>query len=384
MATKGYAAAEVEQTYTRAQELCLQVGEPLQVAQVLFGLFALNTAQGNLKASLALGEQFLPVAQQQQDPTVSLVAHAIMGMTLIFLGEFTSAQVHLDQASAVHDSEQHHDLAFHMGQDLGSAALGWAAETLWYRGYPDQALEQVRHVLPLVQSLSHPLSLAGTLGQIARVHLFRRESQKAQAQAEALLVLAHQHGFALWLGWGTSLQGWALVERTTVSNAEEQRQAGLMQIREGLVGLRNIGVEIWAPLFLGALAQGYAQGGQVQEGLGVISEALALVEKNEERWDEAELYRIKGTLTLESKVASPKSKVEEAEACFLKAIEIAQKQQAKSLELRATVSLARLWHSQGKRAEAHQMLAEIYGWFTEGFGTKDLQEAKALLKELNH
>ena len=141
--------------------------------------------------------------------------------------------------------------------------------------------------------------MAEALGDVALVHLFRREGQEAQAQAEALLTLAHEHGFALWLGFGTSLQGWALVERAALSGAREQREAGLVQLREGLAALRATEAELWVPLFLGALAQGYGQGGQAEEGLRVIAEALAMVEKNEERWNEAELYRLKGELTLQ-------------------------------------------------------------------------------------
>ena len=200
---------------------------------------------------------------------------------------------------AFYDPEHHRDLAYHVGQDPGLLALGFAAETLWYRGYPDQALERVRHALSLAQALSHPLSLAAALGAVAFVHLFRREGQEAHAQAEALLTLAHEHGFALWLGYGTSLQGWALVERAAQSGAREQREAGLVQLREGLAALRATEAELWVPLFLGALAQGYGQGGQAEEGLRVIAEALAMVEKNEERWNEAELYRLKGELTLQ-------------------------------------------------------------------------------------
>jgi predicted ATPase len=214
------------------------------------------------------------------------------------------------------------------------------------------------------------------------MHLFRHEGQEAQAQVEVLLTLAHEHGFSWWLGIGPSLQGWALVERASSSGAWEQREAGLMQLREGLAVLRAAGAKLWVPLFLGALAQGYAQDGQVEEGLKVIAEALAMVEKNEERWAEAELYRIKGELTLRSKVQGLKSKLEEAEGCFLTAIEISRRQQAKSLELRATTSLARLWQQQDKQAEAHQMLSTIYDWFTEGFATKDLQEARALREDL--
>jgi class 3 adenylate cyclase/tetratricopeptide (TPR) repeat protein len=397
MATKGYSATEVEQTYTRAQKLCLQVGEPLQVAQVLFGLWAFYDVRGNHTAALALGEQFLTVAHRQQDSTLSLVVHAVLAETLLFRGEFTSAQAHCDQAGACYDSGHHRDLAYQVGQDPGLLALGDAAKALWYRGYPDQALERVRHCLSLAQALSHPLSLAEALCAVAHVYLFRREGQEAQAHVEAVQTLTHEHGFAWWLGVGISLQGWALVERAAQSGAREQREAGLVQLQEGLAAVRATEAELWAPLFLGAVAQGYAQGGQAQEGLRVVAEALAMVEKNEERWHEADLYRLKGELTLQkqSRVRGPESEVtdspassvqspeSEAEECFVRAIEIAQKQQAKSLELRAATSLARLWQQQGKTAEARELLAPVYNWFTEGFDTKDLQEAKALVEELS-
>jgi adenylate cyclase len=259
--------------------------------------------------------------------------------------------------------------------------------------------------------------LAEALRAVAFVHLFRREGQEAQAQAEALLTVAHEHGLADWLAIGPSVQGWAFVERALRSGAQEQREVGLVQLREGLAASRTTGGELYVPRLLGALAQGYAQGGQVEEGLEAIAKALAMVEKNEERWNEAELYRLKGELILQQfkvqgstfNVENPQSAFHnrqlEAEACFLKAIAIAQKQQAKSLELRAATSLARLWQQQAlepgagskelgagnrehetrtKLADAHRMLSEIYNWFTEGFDTKDLQEAKALIDTLSH
>jgi tetratricopeptide (TPR) repeat protein len=418
VATKGYAAAEVEQVYTRAQELCLQVGEPLQVAQVLYGLWVFNAVKGDLTAALALGEQFLTVAHQQQDSVLSLVVHAVMGGTLLWRGEFAPAQAHLDQAFAFYDPTHHRDLAYQMGQDPGLMALQFTAATLWYRGYPDQAITRIRHVLSLAQSLAHPFSLAAALEEVVLVHLLRREDQEAFAHTEVFLTLAQEHGFAAWLRVGTYLQGWALVEQAALLGTWEQRETGLMQIREGLAAAEAARTKLYGPLLLGALAQGYAQGGQVEEGLKVIAEALAMVEKNEERWSEAELYRLKGELLLAQEVKSQKSKgksqkskisspqplthstqaevEQEAEECFLKAIAIAQKQQAKSLELRAVMSLARLRQHQAaqeelrpthhetrmKLGEAHTMLSEIYNWFTEGFDTKDLREAKALLEEL--
>ncbi len=377
------------------------------VAQVLFGRWVFYTVQGNHTAARALGEQFLPVTQRQQDTTLSLVVHTVLGSTSHLLGEFAPAQAHLEQAFAFYDPEHHRDLGYHMGHDPGLMALEFAAQALWCRGYPDQALERARHGLSVAQALSHPLSLAMTLGHVALVHLLRRKGQEAHAQAEALLTLAHEHGFAQWLAFGMGLQGSALVERAAQSGAREQREAGRVQLREGLATMRATEGEVWVPLLLGALAQGYAQGGQAQEGLKMVAEALAVVEKNEERWNEAELYRLKGELTLQqesqkskgkrqkAKVPNPKSQIlnpnaqGEAEVCFLKAIEIAQKQQAKSLELRAVMSLVRLRQQQATQpvsrttlAEAHQMLSEIYHWFTEGFDTKDLKEAKALLEEL--
>ena len=402
MATKGYAAAEVERAYTRAQELCLQVGEPLQVAQVLFGLWTFHATRGNHTAALALGEQFLPVADRQQDATLSLGVHTVVGVSLHLRGEFTSAQAHLDQAFAFYAPEHHRNLVYQMGQDLGLLALVYTAETLWYRGYPDQAQERVRRAVSVAHALAHPLSLVNTLCVGARVHLFRRECEDALAQVETLLRLTHEHGFAWWLGIGTSMRGWALVERAAQSDTREQREAGFVQIREGLAAMQATQGELWVPLFFGALAQGYGQNGQATEGLSVVAEALALVEKNDERWTEAELYRLQGELTLQRKskerrarseereagktdprTPSPEPQAEaEAEACFLKAIDITQKQQAKSLELRPVMSLARLWQSQGKTTEARTLLAPVYGWFTEGFDTRDLQEAKALLEML--
>ena len=400
LATKGYTAAEMEKTYTRARELCLQVGEPLQIAQALFGMYLFNVVRGNHTTARALGEQFLEVAHRQQDATLSLVVHVVVGISLLWRGEFAPAQAHLDQAGALYDPEQHRDLAYQMGQDPGLSALEFAAEILWYRGYPDQALERTRYLLSLAQAQAHPFTLAETLAAVARIHLYRHEGQEAYAHAEALQTLAHEHGFAFSSAWGVILQGWALIERAAQLGVGEQGEAGLVQLREGLKARRALEAELLIPLLLGALAQGYAQDGQVQEGLRAVAEALVVVEKNDERWTEAELYRLKGELLLAQESKNQKSKGKrqksenlnpnsqildprsEAEECFLKAISIARQQQAKSWELRAATSLARLWQRQGKTAEARELLAPVYNWFTEGFDTKDLQEAKALLDAL--
>ncbi len=247
---------------------------------------------------------------------------------------------------------------------------------LWSLGYPDQALRRSHEALTLAQELSHPFSLAIALCFAAELHQYRREGRATQERAEAAITLCTEQGFALWLATGTILRGWALAE-------QRQGEEGIAQIRQGLVAYRAMGSELARPQFLALLAEAYGKASQPEEGLSVLAEALAVVNKTGERFCEAELYRLKGQLTLQSQVESHKSKVEEAEACFHKAIDIARRQQAKSLELRAVVSLSRLWQQQGKQEEARKLLSEIYNWFTEGFDTKDLQEAKALLAALS-
>jgi predicted ATPase len=260
--------------------------------------------------------------------------------------------------------------------------LSFAPRILWHLGYPDQALKWNHEAMALAEELSHPFSLASLLGNAAPFHLLRREEQLAREQAEALITLSTEQGFPYWVAGGTIVRGWALTE-------QGQMEEGIAQMQQGLAAFRNMGVEVGRPRWLALLAEAYGKVGRVEEGLTLLAEALALVDKTGERVSEAELYRLKGELTLqEFKVQGSKFQVEnpqsEAEAYFLKAIEVARKQQAKSLELRATVSLARLWQSQGKHHKARNTLSEIYGWFREGFDTKDLQEAKALIEELSH
>jgi predicted ATPase len=287
----------------------------------------------------------------------------------------------------LYDPRQHRSHAFLYGTDPGVYCLSFAARTLFELGYPDQALKRANEALTLAQELAHPHSLAIALVFAGLVHLHRREGQLSQKYAEALITLATKHGFPFWVAYGTLLQGWTLAE-------QGQREEGIVQMCRSWAATQAIGAGLFRPYFLARLAETYGIEGRTEEGLDKVAEALAVMDSTGERVDEAELYRLKGELTLaQSRVQGPGSSVTnpqppipepqaEAEACFLKAIEIAQRQQAKSLELRAVMSLARLWQQQGKKTEAHCMLLEIYSWFTEGFDTKDLQEAKTLLEEL--
>jgi predicted ATPase len=255
--------------------------------------------------------------------------------------------------------------------------LYFTAQTLWCLGYPDQALQRSQEALTLAQELSHPYSLAFALNYAAMLHQFRREGQATQERAEAEIALSTEQGFPLYLVEGTLKRGWALA-------AQGQAEEGIAQMRQGLTAYQATGAGLWRPHDLALLAEAYGKMRQAEEGLSVVAEAVTTMNKTGECEYEAEVYRLKGELTLQAKVQGPESKVEdEAEECFHKAIAITRQQSAKSLELRAVMSLSRLWHQQGKKEEARQRLAEIYSWFTEGFDTKDLQEAKALLAELS-
>ncbi|MBI3799390.1 MAG: hypothetical protein HY268_20790 [Deltaproteobacteria bacterium] len=274
--------------------------------------------------------------------------------------------------------------------DHGVACLSEAAWVLWLLGYPDQALRRSDEMLTLAQELSHPFSFAYALFFASGLHQLRRETQAAHERAEAAITLSTEQGFPTWLANGMVLQGWALAE-------QGERGESIAQIREGLAAHQAMGEELLRPYFLALLAEAYGKAEQIEDGLTVLAEALVVLDKNGEHFYEAELYRLQGTLTLkQAEVRGPQSGVPntqhptprthaeaEAEAYFVKAIDLARQQQAKSWELRAVMSLSRLWQQQGKRGEARRMLAEIYSWFTEGFATADLQEARALLAELS-
>jgi class 3 adenylate cyclase/predicted ATPase len=374
-ATKGYAAPEVENAYARALELCRQLGETPRLFSVLGGLMGFYVGRGELRTAHELGEQLLRLAQYVRNPTLFLWAHYLVGENLFYMGEVALAREHLAQGITFYDPQKHSP--YGGTHNPGVACLSHEALALWHLGYPDQALQKIHQALTLARELSHPLSLARALDLASWIHHFRREGQAAQEQAEATVTFCTEQGFPFYLAHGTILWGWALAE-------QGQEEEGIAQMQQGLAAYQATASELFRPYHLGLLAAAYGRMARIEEGLPMLAQALAFVDKTGERFSEAELYRLKGELTLQTKVQGPKSKVEEeAKECFHKAIEIAQRQSAKSWELRAVMSLARVWQKQDRKDEARQLLAEIYGWFTEGFDTKDLQEAKALLDELS-
>jgi class 3 adenylate cyclase/predicted ATPase len=404
-ATKGYAALEIGATHTRARELCQHMGETPQLFPVLWGLWYFYLVRAEYQTARELGQQCLALAQRVQDTALLVKAHFALGTTLCLLGEFIPAREHLDQGIVLYDPRQHRSLALLDGQDPKVTSCCVAGMNLWHLGYPDQALQRSHEALALAHELSHPFSRVYALRFAAWLHQYRREAHVAQERTEAGITLATEHGFARELAWATIVRGWAVA-------AQGQEEEGIAQMHQGLAAYRATGSELARTVFLALLAEVYDKIGQSEEGLTVLDEALVQAGKTEERWYEAELHRLKGTLTLQqenqkSKGKNQKSKISntqhstpstyaEAETCFLKAIEISRQQQAKSLELRAVMSLVRLRQQQaleqgarrreqGARTmldEARNLLAEVYNWFTEGFDTKDLQEAELLLEEL--
>jgi len=370
-ATKGQAAPEVEQTYSRARHLCQHLDDPHQLFPVLRGLWQYYNSRAELQTAHTLGEQLLTLAQQAQDTVLHLAAHRALGATLFFLGELASAHTHFTQGIALYDAQQHRASAFLYGENAGVLSHICDARALWFMGYPDQGLVRSQEAIILAQQSTHSVSLSFTLSTAAIFHSFRREVRCTQECADGVTRLAQEQGFPHWMAIGAMLRGWALAH-------QGQAKEGIAQITEGLTASRGTGTETLRPYFLSLLAEAYGIIGQPEAGLTALTEALTHVETTGERWCEAELYRLQGALLLQQ----ASDNATEAESCFHHALDIARHQQAKSFELRSAMSLSRLWQQQGKRAAARELLAPVYGWFTEGFDTADLQEAKALLDAL--
>jgi predicted ATPase/class 3 adenylate cyclase len=369
MAAKGYAAPEVEAAYARARHLCEQLGETSQLFSVLRGLWGFHVVRAELQTAHELGEQCLALAQRTQTPAALIWAHYQLGMTLFHLGELVSAQDHFRQSLAVYDREKRR--APRALQDPGVACLSYMAMVLALLGYPDQARNASRDALALAEKLSHPFSLAYALTIAATTSQVCQEVEETRARAEVANALAKEHAIPYFWAWGPILVGWALTAQGRGEEAIEQQ-------RRGAVAYRATGAELARPYFLALLADAYRRRGQAEEGLAALGEALAMVARTGERWMEAELHRLKGELLL---VASP-ADYAEAELHFRQALDVARSRDERSLELRAAMSLGRLWQARCRSDEARRVVAEVYGRFTEGFDTSDLREAKGLLDQL--
>jgi class 3 adenylate cyclase/predicted ATPase len=371
LATKGYAAPEVGETYTYARQLCEHLDNPRQIFMVLRGLWNYYQGRAGYHRARTLGEQLLALARQAQDSAMFLAAHRTLGATLLWVGAVASAHTQFAQGIALYDLQQHRASTFLYGEDAGVVCRTLDASTLWLLGYPDQGLTQSQEALALAHQIAHPFSLGFALGNTVIFYQLPREVRATQERTEAAMRSSLEQQSPQGKAMGALLHGWALVQ-------QGKAQEGIEQMSQGLTAWRASGAEIGRPYWLMRLAEAHGMLGEPEAGLRVLTEALTLVDTTGERLYESELYRLQGELLLQQNSANQA----EAETCFHRALEIARNQQAKSFELRTATSLARLWQQQGKRREAHDLLAPVYHWFTEGFDTADLIEAKALLDAL--
>jgi predicted ATPase/DNA-binding winged helix-turn-helix (wHTH) protein len=368
MAIKGFAAAEVPEVYRPAQELCQQQNDSLQLFKVLWSLGLFHLFRAELRESLAMAEQLLPIAERRQDSILMMEAHRALGMSLMAMGNYSTALEHLNE-STFYESfyrEPHFLLTGNNSKVMSLCFAGWS---LWSLGFPDQALERINEGLAMAREHSHSQSLIAALYLATIVHQLRGEATLAEQRAEAVIALAQEQGLPMWAAVGTIYCGWAQLE-------QGQPDKGIELMQRGLAAYQATGAKLWRSHFLGLLAEGLAKAGQLEEAQRILHEALATAVEIGERYYEAELHRLKGELLV--KQALPF----EAEAAFKQAMAIAEQQQAKSLQLRAASSLSRLYETQGRTEEARQSLAELYQGFSEGLATADLRQARNLLNDL--
>jgi predicted ATPase len=370
---QGYTAPETERAYVCARDLCEQVGEVPQLVRALAGLHRVHLVRAEFERAGELAEQLLSLARETRDPDELTRAHLQMGTTLSWRGELSPAREHLEEAIRRHDPQEYRTSkdALFLG-DPRVFSLNMLSWVLWRLGYPDQALARSREAVALARELSHPFSQTFALSYAGRVHAARGEWQAGLELAEALIALSGEHGFPEYAGVGAYL-------RATILAWQGKLQEGISGMRAVEKTVRARGTVLVLPIVLTVSAEAHWKAGQAEEGLALIAEAQELVAKTGRHAAESEVHRVKGELLLARSPSNPAG----AEACFREALEVARRQSAKSYELRAAAGLARLWQQQGRRQDARDLLAPVYAWFTEGFDTKDLRDAKALLEELS-
>jgi predicted ATPase len=352
---------ELDLAYRRARELCEQLGEISRLIQVVYGQNAITFNAPNVPAAAKFADELLRIACEHRNSAASVLGEQASGNACFARGNFSAARLHLDRALA---SSHRVDLAH---AQYPALSLTYLSSALFLLGFPDQSRDRCEQALAEAGQ-APPLTLALTLDNAITFEVLRRDEQAVREHADTLSSLAAEMENAFFLDVAKFAQGWTVSRRDQISE-------GITLMREGMKAIWASGMQVQAPYQLAQLAEAYARIGDTREGLECIGEAFARAEETGERWYDSELVRLKGDLLAG---ASPAS----AEACFRRGIEIAREQDAKMWELRAAMSLARLWRDQGKRAEARDLLAPIYGWFTEGFDTADLKDAKALLDEL--
>lgn len=367
---KGYAAPEVGLLYTRMQELCNQVGETSLLFPVLWLAHSYYTVRAELQMAIEVAQHLLSLAEHASDPVLVAMAHWALGWVHRCRGEFEPARTHLEQVIDWYDPQRHHFLAFIYAQDPGVVCRSQLSVVLWMLGYPDQALKCSLEALDLAQEVSHPFSIAFAQLVCTSIYSFRLNAAMTRQMAENLIELSTEHGFSHWLALGTWFRGFALIQQGQVDQ-------GIPQALQGIADYQATGATLDCSLYLAGLIEGYKKAERIKTALSALAEDLAFIKKTGERYGEALLHGLKGELLQMQGVDEA-----EVEKCIWQGIEVARQQHAKSLELRVTITLCRYWQKLGKLKEARQLLTGIYDWFTEGFDSGDLKQARALLEEL--
>ena len=369
IAVKGHAAPETGQAYARARELWEQLGSPSEFLRVPFGQSLYYVYRGELDLALRLDEDLLRLSRQRNDSVGLVMGHFAFGRTMMLLGGFASSRSHLEEVLALYDPTSHRALAHQAGFHPHILSKAYLGIVLFCLGFPDEALARSSAAIAEARRLAHTPSLAGSLSLGALLLSLLGNYAVLGEWAGQLVAMATEQGFPVWRAWGAIFRGWIKVKNFDVTE-------GMSLLRSGLAAYRATSAVQWIPHYSALLASACETAGQVEESVTLLDDALQVVERTGERWFEAELNRHKGRLLLRREHPGA------AEELYRKALRIAEEQGAKLWELRAAASLARLRRNQGRHAEARKLLAPIYGWFTEGFETPDLKEAKALLDDL--
>jgi predicted ATPase len=350
-------------------------GEPLDDPALLFStlydLWVANYAAFNGDILCGLAKKFLVLAEKKGMADPLMIGHRLMGVSLVATGNIAEGRAHLDRAFALYNHTAHASLASRFGQDVRVSILSYRSLALWLLGYPGAALADVKRALMHAREIQQAPASMYALFFASFAMIYCGYYQTAKSLLDELSALADEKDALQWKANGMMQRGWVLT-RTG------EALAGSSMIASGLSASRSTGATVTEPLCLSILAASYADIGQFDEAWRCLNEAIRTIEPTKERWFEAEVNRIAGEITLQS----PENDMSKAVAYFERALAVARQQQAKSWELRAAMSLARLWRDQGKVSEARELLAPVYGWFTEGFDTRDLKEAKALLEQL--
>jgi class 3 adenylate cyclase/predicted ATPase len=375
---KGYAAPETKAAVEQARLLIDQaeaLGEPpedpLLLFSVLWGSWVANYVAFNGEVVRELAAQFLSLAEKQGATIPLVVGHRLMGISLAWTGDIAEGRAHYDQGVVLYDPAVHRPLATRFGQDAGVSILCHRSMTLWLLGYPDAALADAKQALQEARDIGQATTLMFALFFTSLTQIFCGNYAAATKEHDELIALADEKGSLFWKALCTPMQGCLFALTGKASDA-------VQRITSGIAALRSTGTTLWMPLHSSYFARAYAELGQFDDAWRSIGEGVTAAETTKETWFEAEVHRVAGEIAL----MSPEPDAAKAQAYFERALTVARQQQAKSWELRAAMSMARLWRSQGKPQQARELLARVYGWFTEGFDTRDLKEAKALLEEL--